>query len=69
MSAKSSELLELLKELALLKELDEKPLGMPSQSEIEIAEFEERQTRKREISDQIKALAEPTDQSNPVSSP
>lgn len=58
MSAKSSELLDLLKELALLKELDEQH-GGKTKSESEIAEFEDRQNRRREISDQIKALAEP----------
>ena len=58
MSAKSSELLNLLKEVAFLKELDEKYASQPK-SENEISEFEGRQTRRREISDQIKALAEP----------
>jgi len=59
MSAKPSELmLDLLKELALLKELDEKQHGLPT-SDLEIAESERRQVRRREISDQIKALGEP----------
>jgi hypothetical protein len=60
MSAKSAELLNLLKELALLKELDEqRRYGAQKKSESDIAEFEDRQTRRREIADQIKALADP----------
>jgi hypothetical protein len=60
LSAKPSELmLDLLKELALLKQLDEKHQGQPK-SDTGNAEFEGRQTRRQEICDQIKALAEPT---------
>ncbi len=60
MSTKSSELmLDLLKELALLKELDEKLSKLPK-SDTGNAEFERRQMRRQEICDQIKALAEPT---------
>jgi hypothetical protein len=59
MSTKNSELmLELLKELAVLKELDEKQQGIPK-SGIRNAEFEGRQRRRLEISERIKALAEP----------
>ena len=58
MSAKSSELLNPLQELALLKELDKQDVEQ-TKSESDIAEFEGRQTRRREISDQIRALAEP----------
>ncbi len=60
MSTKNSELmLELLKELALLKELDEKQPGQ-LRSDAGNAELEGRQRRRREISNQIKALAEPS---------
>jgi hypothetical protein len=59
MSTKNSELMvALLKELAVLKELDKKQQGM-SKSDIRNAESEERQMRRLEISDRIKALAEP----------
>jgi len=56
MSRKSSELMGLLKELAWIKELDEKYEGGGSRSKVETAEFEGRQNRRREIADQIKAL-------------
>jgi hypothetical protein len=57
MSTESSDLMmDLLKELAMLKELDrsEKP-GLASKA----PELELRKERRREIADQIKALAEP----------
>ncbi len=55
MSSKSSELMGLLKELSLIKELDEKYEGGPK-SDLEAAEFQQRQHRRQEITDQIKAL-------------
>jgi hypothetical protein len=59
MSAKPSDvMMDLLKELALLRDLDQK-YDEGSRTKREIAEFEERQTRRRQITDQIKALAEP----------
>jgi hypothetical protein len=59
MSAKSSEtMMDLLKELALLKQLDEK-FEREAGSSLEISEFELRQDRRREIANQIKTLAEP----------
>jgi hypothetical protein len=51
-------MMDLLKELALLKELDQK-YGAGSRTDPETTEFEGRQSRRREISDQIKELAEP----------
>jgi hypothetical protein len=52
MSAESSEaMMDLLKELALLKEMDQK-----SEIGVEGAESEERQKRREEIADQIKSL-------------
>ena len=56
MSLQSETMMSLLKELALLKELDEK--SEASKSEGEAAEFEVRQTRRQEITEQIKALGE-----------
>jgi hypothetical protein len=50
--------MDLLKELALLKQLDEK-FEREAGSSLEISEFELRQDRQREIANQIKALAEP----------
>ena len=50
-------MMNLLKELALLKELDEKS-ETKSKSEKEIREFEARQSRRQEIADQIRALGE-----------
>ena len=57
MTSKSETMMSLLKELALLKELDEKS-GPKSKSGDEVGEFEARQNRRREITDQIKALGE-----------
>jgi hypothetical protein len=57
MTTESSEqMMELLKELALLKKLDEKESG--EVSDVDIAELESRENRRREISEQIKALGE-----------
>lgn len=54
MSTKPSELMmDLLKELALLKEQDEK-----QGTELDSSESESRQNRRREIGEQIKALGE-----------
>jgi hypothetical protein len=59
MSAKPSDvMMDLLKELVLLKDLDQK-YDEGSRTKREIAQFEERQTRRQQITDQIKALAEP----------
>jgi hypothetical protein len=58
MSAKSSEMLSLLQELALLKQMD-------ADHQVELAsapetnEFEGRQNRRREITELIKALGSP----------
>ena len=58
MSTKPSELmLDLLKELALIKELDQQYEKGP-RSKVAVVEFESRENRRREISDQMKALAE-----------
>ena len=58
MSAKSERMMDLLQELALIKELDQQhEIGL--RSKVEIAEFERRQDRRVEIGGQIKALAEP----------
>ncbi len=60
MSSKPSEqMMDLLQELALLKELDkddEKGLG----SDLQAAEVDSRKRRRQEIGDQIKALGEST---------
>ena len=56
MSLQSETMMSLLKELALLKELDER--SEASKSEGETAEFEARQNRRQEITEQIKALGE-----------
>jgi len=57
-SAKSERMMDLLQELALIKELDQQyEIGL--RSEVEIVEFERRQDRRVEIGGQIKALAEP----------
>ena len=60
MSSKPSEqMMDLLQELALLKELDkddEKGLA----SDLQAAESDSRQRRRQEIGDQIKALGEST---------
>jgi hypothetical protein len=59
MSAKPSDvMMDLLKELVLLKDLDQK-YDEGSRTKRKIAQFEERQTRRQQITDQIKALAEP----------
>lgn len=59
MNAKPSDvMIDLLKELALLKDLDQKYDG-GARTERETLEFEERQNRRRQITDQIKALGEP----------
>ncbi len=58
MSAQSERMMDLLHELALIKELDQQyQIGL--RSEVEIVEFERRQDRRVEIGGQIKALAEP----------
>jgi len=51
-------MIDLLQELALIKELD-KQYEIGLRSEAEIVEFERRQGRRVEIGGQIKALAEP----------
>ena len=59
MSTESSEqMMVLLKELAMLKQLDEK-LETVRGSDVDTAELESRQNRRREITEQIKALGEP----------
>jgi hypothetical protein len=55
MSAKSAEVLSLLQELSLPKKMDAEN-KQALNSELEMAEFERRQARRREISDQIKSL-------------
>jgi hypothetical protein len=58
MSTESSEqMMELLKELALLKELDEKK-ERGEISDENVTDLESRENRKREIAEQIKALGE-----------
>jgi hypothetical protein len=57
MSTESSDLMmDLLKELAMLKELDRNDKPEPAS---EVTESELRKQRRREIADQIKALGEP----------
>jgi hypothetical protein len=59
MSTKSSEkMMVLLKELAMLKELDKK-LETAGGSDVDAAELESWQNRRREITEQIKALGGP----------
>jgi hypothetical protein len=58
MSEKSSEMMSLLQELALLKQLDADPKG-ELRSAAETNEFESRQNRRKEIADRIKALGSP----------
>jgi hypothetical protein len=58
MSEKSSEMMSLLQELALLKQLDADPKG-ELRSAAETNEFESRQNRRKEIADRIKALGNP----------
>lgn len=56
MSAEQSEqMMELLKELAMLKKLDEKGNGTGSEG---YAELEAREERRRQITEQIKVLGE-----------
>ncbi|HXM66248.1 MAG TPA: hypothetical protein VN911_05915 [Candidatus Acidoferrum sp.] len=55
MSAQSETMMNLLKELALLKELDGKS---ETESDAAASEQEARKNRRREITDQIKALGE-----------
>jgi hypothetical protein len=54
-SEPSDQMMELLKELALLKQLDENGVG----PKIDPAELESRRNRRREITEQIKALGGP----------
>jgi hypothetical protein len=54
MTTQSETMMNLLKELALLKELDGTSEALKSQDE----ESEARRTRRQEITDQIKALGE-----------
>ena len=59
MSTKASEqMMVLLKELAMLKELDAKR-ETGAGSDVDNAELESRQNRRREITEQIKALGGP----------
>jgi hypothetical protein len=58
MSTPSEQMMDLLKELALLKQADEKHEN-GSGSEADAAELESRKKRRQEISDQIKALGGP----------
>lgn len=59
MSTKQSELMmDLLKELAMLKELGEKH-ETGAGSDVDPAELESRRNRRREITEQIKALGGP----------
>lgn len=58
MSTESSEqMMDLLKELALLKKLDEKKESGEA-PEVDIVELQSRENRRREITEQIKALGE-----------
>ena len=60
MSSKPSEqMMDLLQELALLKDLD-KDDEKGFRSDVQVAEFDSRQRRRQEIGDQIKALGEST---------
>ena len=52
----SEQMMELLKELAMLKKLDEKESG--EGSDVDPAELESREARRLEITQQIKALGE-----------
>ena len=59
MSVSNSELMmDLLKEMALLKQLDD-VYEKGSKSDSENSEFDARKTRRHEIGEQMKALAEP----------
>jgi hypothetical protein len=57
MSEQSEAMMNLLKELAALKELDEKSETQPT-SETEASEAAARQNRRKAITNQIKALGE-----------
>jgi len=57
MSEQSETMMNLLKELALLKELDEKS-DTELTSETEALELEARQNRRRQITEQIRDLGE-----------
>ena len=57
MSARSEKMKGLLQELAQLKDLDDR-WEAGSKSEIEVDEFRERQKRRSEIGEEIKALAD-----------
>ena len=60
MSSKPSEqMMDLLQELALLKELDRADEREP-EANVQGAELDRRERRRREIGDQIKALGEST---------
>jgi len=52
-------MMDLLKELALLKQLDKKSESEAGSS-LQTPEFELRRPRRREITNQIKTLAEPS---------
>ncbi len=54
----SEEMMDLLKELALLKRMDEDQTSGEG-SDLEIAERESREKRRREIAEQIKSLGGP----------
>lgn len=55
-SEQSEQMMELLKELASLKKVEEKENG--EGSDVGAAELESRENRRREITEQIKALGE-----------
>jgi len=57
-TTQSEEMMDLLKELAMLKQLDEKHAAA-SKSDVDAGELESRQNRRREITEQIKALGGP----------
>ncbi len=54
----SEQMMDLLKELALLKQLDEKHEA-GARSDVDAAELESRRKRRQEITEQIKALGGP----------
>ena len=55
----SEQMLDLLKELALLKEMEKQENGLGS--EVDTGDLESRKKRRHEICEQIKALGEPID--------
>jgi hypothetical protein len=55
----SEQMMDLLKELALIKELD-KQHDAGSRTELEVTEFEARQLRRQAIATEIKTLALPS---------